>query len=473
MSALTAVVFGVVTVLTPVSATAATFQAVKLATGLYDASKAIPVASSLSSGAMVVARANPWGAAITMGLTLASIYVATNDKSTEFMLRAANSPRSIPDGWTANPTDPANPLPPPSAVPTYKLTGGTSGSCFSGIANVWTGVSPSQAASNYAVGCGWTNVVVANAGSSQCPTSVPIASASYYCTVNSIQGQYGYYSQGIAYQSSPSCATGYTLSGTTCNLSSATAVPMPSEGLPYVQPTTDGTGWTTDPRRPDIRPTSVPATGPYTLNGLDGAGNPVQLTLTPSTSGMQVDLLQQSMDALNNTITQANHLTLNNAGQVTALSQDTKPGAITQYSTTNTTITNTTTTNNSAPVDMTATNAKLDTLHQDITTAPASNPTLQNEKTALDTAANDHKTAIDNLGNKGQDNENGLLSWQFQSMVVQEQCSDPSFSVLGKSITITGYCDKVMMVRSLFGWVLYVLTYYTLQNIIMNRKEED
>lgn len=436
----------------PMKATAATFQAIQLATGVYDASKAIPVASTLRSGAMVVARANPWGAALTVGLTLASIYVANSDKTTEFLLRAAGSPRGAPTGWTDNPADPANPNPPlqvAAATPYYTSCSGTAP--WGGAGQQFISVSAAQQYCTTASGvlntCGSTPLTWTT-GLNQYATSGYTQVAKGTCNGNTPAGIY-YYSSSPQYM----CPAGYTLSGSICNLTSALSVAMPSDsGLPYVQPTADGTGWTTDPRRPDIRPAAVPATGPFTINGVDGSGNPVQLTLTPSTSGVQVDLLQQTIDSLNNSITQANHLTLNNQGQVTGISQDTKPGAITQYNTTNNSITNVS--NTTGTVDLSGTNSRLDAIKaaEDADRADAA------AKGAA--AANQHlDPSINTLGGAGLPGRDSFTTAPTDPIGNAMPSNDGSCYTLSPTIKGVGTltidpCGVVNAVRPVLDWGL-------------------
>ncbi len=90
------------------------------------------------------------------------------------------------------------------------------------------------------------------------------------------------------------------------------------------------------------------------------------------------------------------------------------------------------------------------------------------------TAFADAETAIDNgikaVGDRGQSNMSGLLSWSWTPDIPTATCSAFTMNFSGRTVTLD-WCEKIGWLRDFFGYVLYVLTAWALFHIVTGRRE--
>ena len=162
------------------------------------------------------------------------------------------------------------------------------------------------------------------------------------------------------------CATGYTLSGGTCNLTTPAAVQWPSDGKATVQPVNGVL--TPNSRDPD---NSGITAGPIDRIGTDSYGNPVHESITSNTAnGIDYRRDSQSVNPTTGEPTvQRDQYSTNSSGQVTSVTSNTyNNSTVSNVSTTNNAATQTDTSALAKESTLTNTNTKLDILHTDLTT---------------------------------------------------------------------------------------------------------
>lgn len=485
--------FTVASVMMPTYAYATYFNPIAIRTVL--AAGATTEGMSLAMGARtVVGLSNPVNIALTVAQIAAYAYVHYTDSSGvdhDVSLQPNLGVVPVPAGWTYNPADPVHPSPPSTATQAPIGIATQRGLPYGG-----------QTVAGYAIAetmqpGAWISVNWTNQGSANCPNALPsvVSASQYFCTYSNYQYSNGAWSGNSGTEVfntyAASCPTGYSVSGSSCVVSSPTTVKYPSDSVPTLQSGSAGK-WAVNPQDTDALPSALsPLIGtanPFVIQGLNSDGQLTQVTVTPtSPGGMTLQTMQQKSDPVTNqTMTQTDTYNITNGGQITNATSTTNYGSITNQSS-QTVINNGTGAPVVFPTDYAkageaataagTTNAKLDILHTDITTA-ASDPTLSTQHADLDTAAETHKTTLIGLGAKAQDTEGGLLSWFLIQPVTQDNtCADPAFDVMtgtsmSRTITITGYCDKIAMIRQLLAWIMYILTMVVLFNIVTGSKAE-
>lgn len=128
------------------------------------------------------------------------------------------APRPVPPGWTAaaNPWDDAVPQSSIAATTVYSVSGCTG-----------TFASREDAALNHWMACDGTSIH----GTGCSVTSVAGNVVSGSCTDRTPSGGAGPYAFSSTVSQSNNCPAGYTLSGSSCNLTNASLVPYPPDGI--------------------------------------------------------------------------------------------------------------------------------------------------------------------------------------------------------------------------------------------------
>lgn len=103
---------------------------------------------------------------------------------------------------------------------------------------------------------------------------------------------------------------------------------------------------------------------------------------------------------------------------------------------------------------------------------PADKSAIDQALTDYNTAVDAHKDQIEEQGAKGQD-AGGIWSWSFVPSIPTATCTDPSIGSGSRSLTWTGMCAKLDMVRDLFGWAFYLITGWALFGVMTGKKGED
>lgn len=306
---LMACTWAILSIIVPVTAHAAIYNAASKLTGnqWYIPATGTGIAGNavVATAATMLARANPWVAAITLGTPVMRWLL---EKKTGGNVEVA--PRDIKQeipGWV-------NGSPPSTTPATSGYTATINGSNY---VNTTALGACQAAAANPTASCGGETClnVFANTGGGNCR---------------------GYNSGGSVFIFSSLygpdlvCPAGYTLSGSNCNLTNESLVMWPSDGKATYVPTASGTTLEKHPRDPDplpASPTIAEILNPSKDYAPDVFGNPTSTTITPSANGFSIEQRVQTTKD-NQTATTINNVTINNAGQVTNVSSTTVPGEI-------------------------------------------------------------------------------------------------------------------------------------------------
>lgn len=395
--------------------------------GLTGALNNPAVGIAVNLGTAVLTKATPWVTGIGLAL---SVYKIAEElyPGQVVAFRPGLVSESVPT-WTNN-------LPPSTTSPIVSTTNGvwnvsgkpeTNSSSATAACQAVTSYNQSLLpvaqlySQNYWV-CKYTVApyqnVWADAVSPTCPggTGSFDASSNYSCNTNS-------------------CPSGYTLSGSSCNLSNSSLVKYPSDGIStYVS---DGAGhFVLDPRDPDLPASNLSGIAGQSSVTQKSADGKQSSTTTQNTDGSishsTTNEYYDSTDASTHQFTQ--NFTINNAG------------AVTSYSTSNPAVNviNGVSTPSSTPLTVTfpsdyarvgeaqsaanSTNLKLDTLHNDLTntSTPATDPTPP-----PDSGYKDFGTTFNNL-----------TGWTLPGHT--STCPTPTFSVpWGSTYTISAHCDLI------------------------------
>lgn len=484
-AALLAVWFAWWSVLSPVTVHAATYSAASNLTGRM---WYVPMQGTGIAGAAVVAtaatalgRANPWIAAITLGMPIAE-YLLELKNGSKVAVAPANALQQTPPGWTDSNTPPATATGTqgtttaatatvnPAATPRYK---GSDGACTSYFD------SPEPAIKSCLNSLGW-----AGSGTITCPT--PHTSMSW-CSISPEYTRSGYpgvgsynYNRvwacpsgtinpgtGVCTGTVYSCPGGGTLSGTSCivaatcpsgyavsasgcTLTDSPKVKWPSDGIATL--TTDPTGlpmFASD-RDPDPLPLGVTVTeiqNGTQLTGLDPFGNYQFTQITPQPGGgLKVDQgvqLTASTPSAQTTTTY-NSVTTNNVGAVTDTSTKTVIGSITN------------TTSSSTPATTLPDDYNREVTQKAIETElkAASAQAMPDQAQRLTDAATENKTKADAFEEQiktGQGSDKSLwFSWVWTPPVGECSASVGSVHDVGLSLD---YCGPVNLIRDVVGWL--------------------
>lgn len=92
--------------------------------------------------------------------------------------------------------------------------------------------------------------------------------------------------------------------------------------------------------------------------------------------------------------------------------------------------------------------------------------TIEAEKTAYEEKSSAHKDFIDSYGAKGQ-NDEGFMSWAMLPEVPAGSCAPFTGTIAGKTVTLD-WCEQLLMVRDIAGYMFYILTAFGLFRIFSN-----
>jgi len=83
------------------------------------------------------------------------------------------------------------------------------------------------------------------------------------------------------------------------------------------------------------------------------------------------------------------------------------------------------------------------------------------------------KSILDSLSQSGQQQTDvwGMRDWHLFPTIPETSCTDPVINVGGRPMTWTGFCDMAAKIRDWGGYVLYLLTFFALFDILFGKKE--
>lgn len=462
-AALLAVWFAWWSVLSPVTVHAATYSA---ASNLTGRAWYVPMQGTGIAGAAVVAtaatalgRANPWIAAITLGMPIAEMLLEAKNGS-KVAVAPANAVLPTPAGWTDSNTPPATVASSGTGAETIAATKSTNKSLFYHCDRVAGVMGPSVLASAspdepmgacQAAGGNWP---MPSYGRGKCTEPVGgsiIACAFFEDYSYSCPATQGWTLNGSSCtRSSSQCPSGYVLNGSVCTLTDSPKVQWPSDGIATV--TTDATGAPMFPsdRDPDPLPLGVTVTeiqNGMQLTGLDPFGNYQFTQITPQPGGgLKVDQAVQLTAATPSaqTTTTYNSMTINNVGAVTDASTRTVIGSITN------------TTTSSTPATPLPDDYNREVTQKAIETElkAASAQAMPDQAQRLTDAATENKTKADAFEEQiktGQGSDKSLwFSWVWTPPVGECSASVGSVHDVGLSLD---YCGPVNLIRDVVGWL--------------------
>ena len=270
---------------------------------------------------------------------------------------------------------------------------------------------------------------------------------------------------------SPSCPTGYTISGSSCILQTASAVIKPVQNIQEIKRV--GNTFVQDPQAnpADIAPTSAVnvTSNTVTVNGADGSKSVTTINADGSTTVTNTAPLtgtsNSSQTVANFSPPDANgNVALTGKTSNTVAGQGTAVGGVVAAT--------------SPPLDLTglnqeSTQANIKGNIQDIkdlmNNTAGHDTSLNDKKTDFDTASSAHDQKIIDIGNNGLDAHG--TSWTWFPSIPSGTCSPYSFSLGGSSHTLD-YCNGIEKARDVIGYIFYILTAYALFNILTGRREE-
>lgn len=268
------------------------------------------------------------------------------------------------------------------------------------------------------------------------------------------------------------CPSGYTLSGQTCNVSTA----QQSDNKGTIIRT--GNSFSTDPNDPDVLPSNVTvSSNKVTVKNPNGRTDEVVIepngTLStyhwePNSSG---DTVQTKVTASAPSAGSPVEVTSVETKTFSGTSSTTGGASGTSSPTSQTQVVG------NVNLDKTglATDGKqcgYDAAHpckvEIDTTGLGTNAVSQDDYSAKALA---HQTQLEAVGAGG---DHGFTwEWNPLSTLSTGSCTDPTFVIGGKNyIDLTGFCDKVAYLRGFFEFMLYISTGIALFNILTGRREE-
>lgn len=313
---LTALFFAVWSVVLPVTASAATYNASSGLTGnaWYVAASGTGLAGSpiVAAAATALNRANPWIAGLAIGTQVFQWLIESNKVPNPVMVVPRNAPQPVAEWGGTNP--------PATAVSETQYS------------EHWCSSSGGWMSSRESACASYVSSI-----QGACPgitgSVTDVAGAGFRCTTPASATCPAGYTNCGSRNPVTVCPPGYSQSGSTCVLSNASSVPWPSDGRPTITPKADGSGFEPHPRDPD---TTIPAGYPsydQIVNSpgdywSDEYGNPVSQQINPGTDGGLgiIQKVQTTKD--NQTQTTINNITINGTGTVVNTSSTTVPGNI-------------------------------------------------------------------------------------------------------------------------------------------------
>ena len=265
-----------------------------------------------------------------------------------------------------------------------------------------------------------------------------------------------------------SCPTGYTLSGSSCILQTASAVIKPVQNIQEIKRV--GNTFVQDPQAnpADIAPSAAVnvSSNTVTVNGADGSKSVTTINADGSTTVTNTAPISGTS---NSSQTVANFSPPDADGNV-ALTGKTSNTVAGQGDAVGGAIT--------PPLDLTGLNQETTQANikgniQDIkdlmNNAAGNDTSLNDKKTDFDTASAAHQQKIIDIGSAGLDAHG--TSWTWFPSIPSGTCSPYSFSLGGSSHTLD-YCNGIEKARDVIGYIFYILTAYALFNILTGRREE-
>lgn len=501
-----ALVWAVLSIVLPVSAHAATYNAASNLTGRawYVPATGTGLAGSavVATAATMLSRANPWVAALTLGTPIMQFLLDKADGS-KVGIRAPNAPVATPSGWTTGP----NGIPiPPSQVPItggstypaqYYQTGGytvaatqgvrgpgaggtsvvydTLGDACNAVRTYPYGVLPKGSCTDTSSGVAWNNGGTAglcyynNTGTNcagitsdtpiyayKCPSGMSYngtvcanTQPFYHCSTGTLSG--------TTCTVAGTCPVGYAVSQGFCTVVDPTAVKWPSDGIPFYVPSLDGGTLVADPRDPDV----VPATPtPSQLQNPSGDyfpdpyGNPTSIQITPQVGGgYKIDQRVQTTNN-NQTSTTINNLTINNNGIVVDASSRTVTGPIVSASPTGTvanpSVDFPTDYNREATQQQAV--QKLDDIKTGAGAADAPDYQVSQKKADMNQEIKDKADAVPSQYSADKSN---WFSWVWTPPI--GHCQPWESTIHGQSM-VWNFCPYIEKIRDVIGYMLAVST---------------
>lgn len=473
--------FGVFSVLLPVSASSATYNATPTFTGrawYVPSAGAISGVGAVASVAIGLGKLNPWVNAGMIGLSLYHLAVQSQSSANIGIVAGNQLTTPIP-GWANSDSPPLTAAPTATQSTTPATT--TSGYCSRPL--------PATCGATMADVCETLRAnTVAKAGTT--PTSSLVSNK---CTITKILQAYPlediYYIDAGTYKTCPagatlsgsscvsdvSCPVGYALVSGGCTLTDEPKVQWPADGQPTYVPRVGDNGvyqWWPADRDPDQ--------GTYPQGNINAAlqsgdvftdpfGNPVTQTVTPTNDGGYVfqQQMQHTPSGSGNTYTTTNTMTVNNAGTIINISTVTNAGDITTVKP------STAAAVQPLPTDYNreATQAAIkEDLNKMLTgagaqDAPDFQKDFEDKKTAMDKGITDFTDA---LPGQFAESKGNWFSWVWSPPV--GQCSPYEGNIHGKSVS-WNICPHIATARDLIGWLFALYGAWVVYNQ-MFRKED-
>lgn len=483
----------VLSLVVPVSAHAATYNAASNLTGrqwfVPAQSTGVAGTAIVATAATMLARANPWIAAISLGTPVMQYLLEINGGD-RVAIRARDAQVPTPPGWTSNP----NGIPsPPSQSPTistspYQATPGVKETwyCFGSYCSD-PQPTAQQACSLLAPAYGWPSGALRydhpsypgqpfcyNAsGSPDTGTNIPtvqVCQGGAQTQTCSLSCPNGGTLSGTTCTPAPSCSPGYALSQGYCTIIDPTAVKWPSDGVPTYVPTQDGSGIQPDPRDPDPAPASPSPSeilNPSAQYHPDPYGNPTLTQITPQPGGGYT--IDQRVQTTNNnqTMTTINNITINNNGNVVNISSTTVPGSIEQASPAAVPVAQKIEFPNDYNREATQQQVlqKLDDIKTGAGAADAPNYDVAAKAQAMNDAV---KEKIDAIPGEYAADKGSWFSWVWTPPI--GQCEPWNSTIHGQSVSwnICPYVDKV---RDVIGYLLAVASAFAVYSQLFRRED--
>lgn len=370
--------FGVWSFVFPVTAAAVTYNAAANWSGRawYVAGAGTPAAGlqTVASAATVLGRANPWVAALTLGMPIAQWLLETKAGEQVAVMAKDAKLAVAPPGWADSESPPPSVAPGGASTQAAVLGPQTPVESFMCYANAvryptwdaavaahmatytgcdrWPASGVPQPASNILSGAngqtqsitcfgppgsnnggsGWTAPIrhdfICEQGG-----SLTGSAGSYGCSLDSYSCPFGGTLSGNQCINVPVCPAGYGVQGGQCVLQDPSLVKWPADAIPTLRFDDQG-GWAPHPRDPDPMPQNADpaelAPGPSNVLQADPLGQPLLQTMAPNPVSPGGFIYTQSLQTTNNnqTYTTTNQITVNNAGSVVAATTRTSPGTI-------------------------------------------------------------------------------------------------------------------------------------------------
>lgn len=500
LSGVLAAWFAVFSVLLPLSASAATFNAASNWSGRawYVPATGTGVAGSavVAGAASALARANPWVAALTVGTPIMQYLIEQRAAGNVQVAAGANADAPTPAGWSGpnsppgtatvqsgTTTSPTSAAPGTVSVTPQYAIAGIYGTTLGGTCDAWR-TSAGRVLGNCgpdseslpsfncrmdtgypgAANC-WNN----NGSKSKCDTGYAYDAVSKMC-INTVavnvcsSGSTLVNGQCV---SAPTCPPGYGLSGNACVLTDVPPVQWPADGVPTMVPRVGQDGvydWWPSARDPDP---PGPATGLHLKNAqyfTDPYGNTIFQQLTPlSTGGVQLgQMLQTTQNG--QTVTTINNVITGPDGVVIKAEQRTVQGDIPTIA------------NSQNPTGEPTAIQFPDDYNREITQQKiltgegAPDPSdwsasVAQQKQTLEDAI---KNKIEDIPNQYGQDKSSWFSWVWTPPV--GECSAISGSVHGKSVT-WNICPYVEKVRDVIGWLFAIFGTWMVYNEMFRRED--